>query len=668
MLTKVLRQRDEEDPGFRLRLAGALRGEPRRDLSFARSLARTTQRLRPQGHGSSRQTRIGGIARGGFVREARGFAQRVVVKAHVVRHTGAAAGGASLKRHQAYLGREGVGRDGELGAFYTRDETGVKAGDITKAWGDDRHHFRFIVSPENAHRIDDLPSYTRSLMATMERDLGTRLDWVAIDHHNTDNPHTHVLVRGRDETGADLVIARDYIANGLRHRAAERATELLGERGRDEIRHSLEREVRADRWTSLDRTLAERAHSGVVDLRPSDTPFARDCDDLLRGRMQHLERLDLATREQSNVWRLADTWRQDLQALGKRGDIIATLHESLGRERAADAAIYSADAGTSVAGRVIAKGPADELSDRQYLVVADARGRATYVDAGRHPSAEEASVGSIVRVGPGAPRSSRADANIAEIARLGGGVYDPAAHRAHVDARMSFIPESERDGYIDAHRIRLETLDRVGLVQADGNGRYRVPDDIEQKARALAERMNADQRGGRFVRIELLSAESLDRQVHRPAFTWLDAELERRGQSKQPPTRFDPETERTLATRANILTERGLATPRGDGVGFGDGVAADLRQAELHRAARTFARERDRPTVELVEGMQVSGRHAGTLKLHSGTYTAIEVGTGIGFARGKPPRDAALGDPLLVTPRRHELALIDRDRDRDRGL
>lgn len=176
MLTRVLRQRDEEDPGFRLRLADASRGEPRRSFSFARSLARTTQRLRPQSHGSSRQTRIGGIGRGGFVREARGFAQRVVVKAHVVRHTGAAAGGASLKRHQAYLGREGVGRDGEPGAFYTRDETGVKAGDITKAWGDDRHHFRFIVSPENAHRIDDLPSYTRSLMATMERDLGTRLN------------------------------------------------------------------------------------------------------------------------------------------------------------------------------------------------------------------------------------------------------------------------------------------------------------------------------------------------------------------------------------------------------------------------------------------------------------------------------------------------------------
>ena len=84
MLTKVLQQRKEEDPRFRLRLGMALRSEPRRSLSFARSLARTTQRLRPQGQGSSRQTRVGGgIGRGAFVREARGFAQRVVVKAHV---------------------------------------------------------------------------------------------------------------------------------------------------------------------------------------------------------------------------------------------------------------------------------------------------------------------------------------------------------------------------------------------------------------------------------------------------------------------------------------------------------------------------------------------------------------------------------------------------------
>jgi type IV secretory pathway VirD2 relaxase len=42
----------------------------------------------------------------------------------------------------------------------------------------------------------DLRAFTRELMADAERDLGTRLNWVAVDHWNTDNPHIHVLVRG----------------------------------------------------------------------------------------------------------------------------------------------------------------------------------------------------------------------------------------------------------------------------------------------------------------------------------------------------------------------------------------------------------------------------------------------------------------------------------------
>src|SRR3546814_11076700 len=81
----------------------------------------------------------------------------------------------------------------------------------------------------------------------MEADLGTRLDWVAVDHWNTDNPHTHLIVRGRDDTGKDLIIAGDYIAHGFRHRAAELATEWLGPRTELEIQPTLQREVAQER-------------------------------------------------------------------------------------------------------------------------------------------------------------------------------------------------------------------------------------------------------------------------------------------------------------------------------------------------------------------------------------------------------------------------------------
>ncbi len=90
--------------------------------------------------------------------------------------------------------------------------------------------FRFIVSPEDAAALDDLRATTRELMAQAEKDLGTRLDWVAVDHWNTEHPHVHVLVRGVDDQGRDLIIDRDYIGQGMRQRAEALVALELGPR------------------------------------------------------------------------------------------------------------------------------------------------------------------------------------------------------------------------------------------------------------------------------------------------------------------------------------------------------------------------------------------------------------------------------------------------------
>src|SRR5258708_38379320 len=132
---------------------------------------------------------------------------------------------------------------------------------------DDRHHFRFIVSPEDAGEMTDLRAFTRDVAQQMEVDRGTRLDWVAVDHWNTDNPHVHLLVRGVDEAGADLVISRDYISQGLRSRAEELVSIELGPKSEHEIRNSLEREVTAERWTRLDQEIRTAGdESGYIDL------------------------------------------------------------------------------------------------------------------------------------------------------------------------------------------------------------------------------------------------------------------------------------------------------------------------------------------------------------------------------------------------------------------
>jgi hypothetical protein len=177
------------------------------------------------GRGKSRgSSTFGRGRRAALSLAARSPGRRVVVMARIVRHQGKRFRSAPLSKHVAYLKREGVTRDGADARMFgaTTEDADTKA--FAERCEDDRHHFRFTVSPEDATEMADLRTFTRELMADAERDLNTRLDWVAVDHWNTDNPHVHVLVRGRADDGQDLVISRDYVSRGFRARAEERAT------------------------------------------------------------------------------------------------------------------------------------------------------------------------------------------------------------------------------------------------------------------------------------------------------------------------------------------------------------------------------------------------------------------------------------------------------------
>jgi type IV secretory pathway VirD2 relaxase len=152
------------------------------------------------------------------------------MKARVVRHHGSRFRSAPLPKHINYLKREGVTRDGEDARMFDANSEVADERAFAERCKDDRHHFRFIISPEDAAELENLRAFTRELLGDVERDLGTKLDWVAVDHWNTDNPHVHVLIRGRTDDGQDLVISRAYISRGFRDRAAERVTMELGPR------------------------------------------------------------------------------------------------------------------------------------------------------------------------------------------------------------------------------------------------------------------------------------------------------------------------------------------------------------------------------------------------------------------------------------------------------
>jgi hypothetical protein len=143
-----------------------------------------------------------------------GADRRVVVKARVARHRGRAFRSTPLSDHVAYLERDGVTRDGEKGCMFGASEDRTDAMAFARRGLNGRHHFRFVVTPEDATGMTDLKAFTRDLVGQMESDLGTRLDWAGIAHWNTDNPHVHLVVRGVADDGSDLVVLRDYISHG----------------------------------------------------------------------------------------------------------------------------------------------------------------------------------------------------------------------------------------------------------------------------------------------------------------------------------------------------------------------------------------------------------------------------------------------------------------------
>ncbi|RVM14256.1 relaxase/mobilization nuclease domain-containing protein [Sinorhizobium meliloti] len=304
------------------------------------------------------------------------------VKARVVRNKGKAA---ALSRHLDYLRRDGVTRDGGKARLFEPANGSVDAKAFAGGFEEDRHHFRFIISPEDAVDLEDLKRFTRELMAQAEKDLGTKLDWVGVDHWNTDNPHVHVILRGRADDGQDLI------------------TVELGQRTERDIARALERQVEADRWTSLDRQLAaDAAPNGVIDVAPSPDrqPDAYQVQKV--GRLRYLERLGLAQSVGGGQWILGDGAEGTLRELGARGDVIKRMHQALtehgiGRP-AADFVIAGERHGTRLVGRLVERGHDDELKGTAFAVVDGIEGRVHHI---RFPDLEatgDSAPGSIVEL------------------------------------------------------------------------------------------------------------------------------------------------------------------------------------------------------------------------------------------------------------------------------
>jgi len=561
--------------------------------------------------------------------------RRVVIKSRIVKLGGQGLKAARL--HLRYIQRDGVTREGAEGALYDAASDRADGKGFLERCEGDRHQFRFIVSAEDAAEYDDLKGFTRRLMRQMEEDLGTRLDWVAVDHHNTGHPHTHIVLRGRDDRGKDLVIAREYLSRGMRERAAEIVTFDLGERSTREIETRLRNEVEQARFTGLDRSLLREAdEDGLVRSGAGAGDAFRQS--LRAGRLQKLRRMGLAEEVAPGAWRLADDLEPTLRRMGERGDIIKTMHREMareGRERAtSDYAIYDpADAeARRLVGRIVARGLSDEIEDRHYLIVDGLDGRAHYVDIGTADAADPLPGGAVIAIAPKPAGPKPADRTVAEIAAANDGRYSIDIH-LHNDPTASAM-------FAEAHVRRLEAMRRANAgVQREPDGTWIIaPDHLERAAAYERSRARTSP-----VVVETLSALPIERQVEADGATWLDRELIAEAPEPLRDAGFGRELREALDRRRQWLIEQGLARRERDRIVYRADTLGLLRRRELTRVASQLSEELGLAYAEARPGERIEGTYRRRLDLATGRFALIEKSREFTLVPWRPVLERSLG-------------------------
>lgn len=609
----------------------------------AANLARGSGPLRPSrsssgggGGGGGRSARGAGTGRMLRARDMHAAfrGRRVVVKARIVRLAGKGAAGAAA--HLRYLQRDGVTRDGEKGRLYDAHGDSLDAREFMARGKGDRHQFRLIVAPEDGAQYEELKPLVRRLMGRMEEDLGTTLEWAAVDHYNTGHPHAHIVLRGIDERGRDLVVARDYLTHGIRERAAELVAIDLGPRSDREIETTRRAEIRQERLTSIDRALLRDSTGGLVE-QTGRNAFEQS---LRTGRLRHLASLGLAEQERDGRWWLDPDLEATLRRMGERGDIVRTMQRALaatGLERAPSQwSIESASPDIApLVGRVVARGLADEHADRHHLIVDGIDGRLHHVAIGDGTSVAPLPEGSIVRIERRTASLREADRTIAAVAAASNGIYS-------VDAHLLTDPTAS-EAYAETHIRRLEAIRRmVGGIERSEDGTWAIGADYP--ARAVAYELKRLERAP--VAVEVLSPLPLEKLVEAEAATWLDREVNAKVALAVSDSGFGTEVSEAQQRRRRwLIAQRLIDADPAEGP-YPSRVLATLQRRELARAGAALSRELGLPFAEMQIGDRVEGIYRRPVDLAGGRFALVERAHEFTLVPWRPVLEPRLGKQI----------------------
>ncbi len=555
-----------------------------------------------------------------------GGQRRVVVKARFVSHSGAR--GAPLRVHVVYLSREGrqagperpetaaveqkpeldrsvsyLARDAEDGvaglSFYNQRESDLDGKALTASWVDDTRHFRLIISAEDGPALGDLRPFIREVMTGLEAKTGTRLEWIAVDHHDTDNPHTHILVRGRRSDGQDLFIPPKLISSGIREHAQEIVTRVLGPRQQLDLVRERTRDIE------------------ILGPSPLDRELVRSRDRL--GRI-HVSRPDLIARlERLEGWALAsrgrDGWcvERDLNA---RLTVMATHAEV---EKIVSTSRLGKDAGivreaehtAPSRGELLHFGPLDDLGETFLAIVENEHGELRYTTLERADDLAQLDgvvVGANVALEPRAIEVRASDIAVADVASRTGGVYSISHHASAAPGASQALME--------ANVRRLEAMRRAGLVNRSVDGVFQIAGDHLERSLAFERKLAL--RSPLDVRVH--SHLPLKDQVKAIGPTTLDRILSGSEQRLTGKGRVAAAEAVALQQRRMFLIEQGLMG--GGDEKLGGHAMATMATTELTEAARRASQQLGVPVLTQHRG-SIEGVYVQRVDLAQGRMAII---------------------------------------------
>jgi type IV secretory pathway VirD2 relaxase len=276
---------------------------------------------------------------------------------------------------------------------FTGDRSSIDVAGELQGWqssGDPRI-WKVILSPEFGERLD-LERLTRDLVERMAVDLGTKLEWIAVTHHNTEHPHVHVTIRGVRSDGEALQFRREYLKHGIREIAQDLCTRQIGYRTRHDAAEAERREISEQRLTSLDRAILrdaqlvtrvpDSAHFTVT-KNPAEVSLA-DPNRLhyqhIVARLAVLQRMGLAEAAGPNIWRVRRDFEEILRAMQCIADRQKTLaaHGLAISDKRLPVEVLDLEKVTAVEGRILVHGQ-DEHSGRNYLMLEGTDAKVHYI-------------------------------------------------------------------------------------------------------------------------------------------------------------------------------------------------------------------------------------------------------------------------------------------------